>query len=88
MQAIDYQDVDMLEAFPLPPIGALPAPARPQRIHRLPRRFIDKLPEAEPAVITAASDEPTPIIPRVRLIVHDAFKTMTNAFHILRFFPN
>ncbi|KAK0421714.1 hypothetical protein EV421DRAFT_1724714 [Armillaria borealis] len=78
----------MPESLPLPPTGALPVPARPQRIHRLPRRFVDKLPEAEPAVVAATSDEPRPIIPRVRLIVHDAFKTVTNSFHILRFFPN
>ncbi|KAK0465660.1 hypothetical protein IW261DRAFT_1575057 [Armillaria novae-zelandiae] len=90
VQATDYQDVDIPEAaaFPFPPTGTLPVPAHPQCVHRLPHQFVDKLPEAEPAVVTATSDEPTPIIPRVRLIVHDAFKTMTNAFHIFRFFPN
>ncbi len=77
--------------LPLSSVGTadtLPVPERPQRMHRLPRRFIDHLPEAAPAVAAAASDELIPIIPRVRLIVHDVFKTITNAFHVLRFFPN
>ncbi len=76
MQATEYQDMDL----PLSSVGTadtLPVPERPQRMHRLPRRFIDHLPEAAPAVAAAASDELIPIIPRVRLIVHDVFKTIT-----------
>ncbi|SJL17050.1 uncharacterized protein ARMOST_20591 [Armillaria ostoyae] len=88
IQEIGHQDVDIPEALSLPSTSALPVPAHPQRIHRLPRRFVDKLPEAVPAVVAPASDELIPIIPRVRLIVHDVLKTVTNAFHILRFFPN
>ena len=74
-------------------------PGRPQRKRRIPARYRDCLPEPAPAVLlnkptTETQPQhpripsPSPILPRIRLIVRDTVQTIANIFGLWREYPH
>jgi len=66
---------------------------RPQRKRRLPARYRDCLPEPAPAILrnepaVTTKTQPTPVLPRIRLIVRDTVQTMANIFGLWREYPH
>ena len=62
---------------------------RPQRNRRIPARYRDCLPEPAPAILrdeptVTTATQPTPTLPRIRLIVRDTMQTMANIFGLWR----
>jgi hypothetical protein len=60
---------------------------RPQRKRRLPARYRDCLPEPAPAILLTET-QPTPTLPRIRLIVRDTMQTVANIFGLWREYPH
>jgi hypothetical protein len=56
---------------------------RPKRIYRLPARYEDVNPQPLPT-LNEEVEQPTAIIPRLRLIVRNRLRTATNSFGLLR----
>ncbi|KAJ3979493.1 hypothetical protein F5890DRAFT_1478491, partial [Lentinula detonsa] len=56
------------------------------RASRMPRRFRDELPQAQPAVVAGPTPEEAPqtLIRRVTLIIRDQLKTAANPFGLIR----
>lgn len=59
---------------------------RPRRAYRLPKRFIQLMPEPPDPLPPAPEPEPAPL-PRVRLIVRDRLVTAPNSFGVKRDYP-
>ena len=73
---------------PQPSSSQSPAPkftqaGRPKRNYRLPARYEDVNPEPLP-LPNEEDEQPTAIIPRLRLIVRNRLRTATNSFGLLR----
>jgi hypothetical protein len=95
-QAMD-QDFGVVEpSFPLPistppprlspsqsPPPQFTQAGRPKRNYRLPARYEDVNPEPLPP-LNQEDEQPTAIIPRLRLIVRNRLQTATNSFGLLR----
>jgi hypothetical protein len=89
MQDVDPSYSRSPSAMPVPPPPSPPptltASGRIKRKLRLPKRYMDLLPEPLlPADVAPPSEEPTSILPRITLIVRDTFNTVANAFGLWR----
>ncbi|KAL0057051.1 hypothetical protein AAF712_016321, partial [Marasmius tenuissimus] len=71
--------------LPMPPPMLRPS-GLPERTRRLPKRFRhdDPLPEAAPAVPSPSDSAVPSRLPRIRLIIRDTLRTLTNKFGLLR----
>lgn len=90
------QDFDIIEPSPLslplptstPPPPSQPPPqftqaGRPKRNYRLPARYEDVNPE--PLLpLEAENEQPTAVLPRLRLIVRNRLRTAANSFGLLQ----
>ena len=80
---------ELPEPLPLPP--ALTPSGRPYRERRLPRRFVDNLPEALVPVPMPRESQPeegaTGRVRRVLLVVRDRLVTAANSFGVWRDYP-
>jgi hypothetical protein len=93
------QDFDVVEPSPPPfplPISTPPPQSppqspppqftqagRPKRSYRLPARYVDANPEPLPP-LNEEDEQPTAIVPRLRLIVRNRLRTAANSFCLLR----
>ena len=66
-----------------PPPIQLTQAGRPKRNYRLPARYEDVNPEPLPP-LEEQDEEPTTVLPRLRLIVRNRLRTATNSFGLLR----
>ena len=66
-----------------PPPPALTQSGRPQRNYRVPRRYVDLLPQPIPTQ-PGESDEPPQTLPRVRIYMRDRLQTAANLFGVWR----
>lgn len=76
-----HSEPPMSFAPPSPTPPALTQSGRPQRNYRVPRRYVDLLPEAVPIL---HEEEPLQVLPRVRLYVRDKLQTAPNVFGVWR----